>query len=147
MFLQNVGIYLQVQIVLQPIRSTLTHSLPCEPHISYGVNKVWQTKMHTVEPLVPQHSSEVKVTIENLKRYKSPSVEQIPVGLIQEGGETLCSVLLILFKIRKNCKWCGRNLLLYILTQRAMKHTVVIIKEYHCYQLHTKLYPTSFSQD
>jgi hypothetical protein len=31
-------------------------------------------------------------------------------------------------------------------TRKVIKLTVVIIKEYHGYQLHTKLYPVSFSQ-
>jgi hypothetical protein len=34
-------------------------------------------------------ASEVEVAIGKLKRYKSPSVDQIPAKLIQAGGETI----------------------------------------------------------
>jgi hypothetical protein len=45
-----------------------------------------------------------------------------------------------------NCLISGGSLLLYQFTRRTIKLTVVIIVEYHCYQLHTKFYPLSFSQ-
>jgi hypothetical protein len=41
---------------------------------------------------------------------------------------------LILFGIRKNCPIGGRSLLLYQFTRRAMKLTVVVIKEHHFIQ-------------
>jgi hypothetical protein len=45
----------------------------------HGVNDVWQTEIHTAEPLVPEpSSSEVEIAIEKLKRYKSPGIDQIP---------------------------------------------------------------------
>jgi hypothetical protein len=53
---------------------------------------------------------------------------------------------LILFGKRKNFLRSGRNLLLYQFTRKAIKLTVIIIEAYHCYQLHTKLYPLLFSQ-
>jgi len=47
--------------------------------------------MHTAEPLVLEPSSfEVKIAIEKLKRYKSPSTDQIPVGRIATTAEGLC---------------------------------------------------------
>jgi hypothetical protein len=46
--------------------------------------------MRTAEPFVPKPStSEGEDAIGKLKRYKSPSVNQIPAELIQAGGETL----------------------------------------------------------
>jgi hypothetical protein len=42
-------------------------------------------------------------------------------------------------EIRKNCQGNGRNLLLYVFVRRVIKLTAVIIEEYHCYQLHTKV--------
>jgi hypothetical protein len=40
-------------------------------------------------PLVPEPISfEVEIAIKNLKRYKSPSTDQIPAELIQAGGNT-----------------------------------------------------------
>jgi hypothetical protein len=48
---------------------------------------VRQIQIHTVEPLVPDHSRfEVEIAITNLKRYKSPGSDQIPAELIQAGG-------------------------------------------------------------
>jgi hypothetical protein len=68
----------------------------------HGVNDVRQTVIHTAEPLVPDPSSfEVEIAIENMKRYKSPVIDQIPSELIQAGGNALCS------EVHKfiNCIW------------------------------------------
>jgi hypothetical protein len=72
------------------------------------VGGVRQTEMHTAEPFVPEPSaSEVEVAFGKLKNYKSPSVDQIPAELIQEGGETLHSEIHKLTKlIWKNWKDC-----------------------------------------
>jgi hypothetical protein len=44
---------------------------------------VRQIEMHTAEPFVPQQSaSEVEAAIGEVKRYKSPGVDQIPAELI-----------------------------------------------------------------
>jgi len=46
--------------------------------------------MDTAEPLMPKPSSfDVEITIENLKRYKFPGINQILIELIQAGGNTL----------------------------------------------------------
>jgi hypothetical protein len=48
--------------------------------------------MHTAEPLVPDSRPfGVEIAIAKLKRYKSPGSDEIPVELIQGGGEILCS--------------------------------------------------------
>jgi hypothetical protein len=48
--------------------------------------------MHTAEPFVPQPSAaEVEVAIWKLEKYKLPGVDQIPVEMIQAGGQTLHS--------------------------------------------------------
>jgi hypothetical protein len=53
----------------------------------HRVNDVRQTEIHTAEPLVPDpSSSEVEIAIENLKRYKSPGIDQILAELIQARG-------------------------------------------------------------
>jgi hypothetical protein len=68
----------------------------------HRVNDVRQTEIHTAEPLVPEPSSfEVEISIEKLKRYKSPGIDQIPVELIQAGGNTLDSEIHKLI----NCIW------------------------------------------
>jgi hypothetical protein len=55
----------------------------------HGAGGVRQTQMHIAEPFVPEPSaSEFEVATGKLKRYKSPSVDQIPAELIQTGGET-----------------------------------------------------------
>jgi len=52
----------------------------------------------------------------------------------------------ILFGIRRNCHSSGSDLLFYLFIKRVIKLTVVIIREYHSYQLHTKYYPIFLSQ-
>ena len=46
-----------------------------------------QTEIHTAEPLV----FEVEMAIEKLKRYKSPSTDQIPAELIKSESSKICS--------------------------------------------------------
>jgi hypothetical protein len=100
----------------------------------HGVD-VRQTQIRSAEPLVPESSSsEVEIAIEKLKRYKSPGIDQIPAELIQPGKihyVMRSTSLLIVFGIRKNFQFSGRNLLLYLLIRRVIKRTVVIIEEYH----------------
>jgi hypothetical protein len=68
----------------------------------HGVKDVRQTEIRTAEPLVPEpSSSEVKIAIEKLKRYKSPGIDQSPAELIQAGGNTLHSEIHKLI----NCIW------------------------------------------
>jgi hypothetical protein len=44
--------------------------------------------MYTDEPLVPDPTSfQVQITVEMLKRYKSPSTGQIPAELFQAEGK------------------------------------------------------------
>jgi hypothetical protein len=58
----------------------------------HRVSDIRQIEIHTVEPLVPDPSPfEVEIAIVKLKRYKSPSSDEIPAELIQVGGEILCS--------------------------------------------------------
>jgi hypothetical protein len=58
----------------------------------HNVSDVRQSEVHTAEPLVPGPSHlEVEVAIAKLKKYKSPGSDQIPVELIQAGGEILLS--------------------------------------------------------
>jgi len=48
--------------------------------------------MHTAEPILLEPSTfEAGITIENLKRYKSPGIDQIPTELIQGGSNVLRS--------------------------------------------------------
>jgi hypothetical protein len=78
-----------------------------------GVNDVGQTAIRTAEPLVSEPSAfEVGLTIEKLKRHKSPGIDQIPAELIKGGVEhfavgSRCSS--ILFGIRRYCLKRGRS--------------------------------------
>jgi hypothetical protein len=57
-----------------------------------GDNDVRQTEIHRAEPIVPEPSAfGVEMTIEKLKRYKSPGIDQIPANLIKAGGRKICS--------------------------------------------------------
>jgi hypothetical protein len=56
----------------------------------HGINDVRQYEIHRAEPLVSESSTfDVKMTVEELKRYKSPSIDQIPVELIKAEGRTV----------------------------------------------------------
>jgi hypothetical protein len=56
--------------------------------------------VHTADPLLPQASAcEVESAALNLKRCKSPGVDQIPAELFQEGGKTLLSEVHILINL------------------------------------------------
>jgi hypothetical protein len=58
----------------------------------HGVNDVRQTEVHTAEPLVPEHSAfEVEMAIEELKRHKSPGIDQIPAELFKAGNRIIRS--------------------------------------------------------
>jgi hypothetical protein len=54
----------------------------------HNVSDVRQIEVHAAEPLEPGPSRlEVETPIAKLKKYKSPSSDQIPAELIQAGGE------------------------------------------------------------
>jgi len=56
----------------------------------HGVKDVGQAEIHTAEPLVSEPSaSEVELAIDNLKRHKSPVIDQIPAELIKAWGRTI----------------------------------------------------------
>jgi hypothetical protein len=57
-----------------------------------GVNDVRQTGLHTAGPLVPDPSpSEFEMTIQKLKRHRSPGIDPIPAELIKTGGRAIRS--------------------------------------------------------
>jgi hypothetical protein len=46
--------------------------------------------IHAAEPLVPEpRPHEVEIAVAELKKYKSPGIDQIPAEFIQGGGETV----------------------------------------------------------
>jgi hypothetical protein len=60
----------------------------------HNVSDVRQIEVHTAEPLVPGPSRlEVEIAIAKLKKYKSPSSDEIQAELIQAGGEILLSAI------------------------------------------------------
>jgi hypothetical protein len=60
----------------------------------HNVSDVRQIEVHTPEPLVTGPSRlEVENAIAELKKYKSPGIDQIPAELIQAGGKMLLSVI------------------------------------------------------
>jgi len=57
-------------------------------------------EIHTQEPLLFEPSVfEVEMAIENLKRHKSPGIEQIPPKLIQTGVEQFILRAIKLFSL------------------------------------------------
>jgi hypothetical protein len=60
----------------------------------HNVSDVRQIEVHTAEPLVPgRYRLEVENAIVELKKYKSPGSDEIPVELIQAGGGLLLSAI------------------------------------------------------
>jgi len=58
----------------------------------HGVGVVWQTEIHAPEPRVREPSAfELGMATENLKRHKSPGIDQIPSGLVKAGSRTIRS--------------------------------------------------------
>jgi hypothetical protein len=54
----------------------------------HSVSDIRQIEVHTAEPLVPGPSHlEFEIAIAKLKKHKLPGSDQIPVELIQSGGE------------------------------------------------------------
>ena len=82
-----------------------------------AVNDVRQTDIHTAELLVPEQSAfEVEMSIEKLKRHKSPGIDQIPTEVIKAEVEQLAlrSInLLILFGIKRSFLRSERSQSLY----------------------------------
>jgi len=57
----------------------------------HEVKDVGQTEIHTAEPLeIDPSASEFELAIDKLKSHKSPSIDQIPAELINDGGRTMC---------------------------------------------------------
>jgi hypothetical protein len=116
----------------------------------HSASDVRQIEIHTSESLIVDSSLfEVEIAIVLLKKYKIMDSDQILAELVQAGGENYCLRSIdsfIPFGIRKNSLITGMRLLLYQFTKRVIILTVVIIMGYHCYQLHTQLYPVSSIQ-
>jgi hypothetical protein len=109
----------------------------------HSVRDVRLIEIHTAEPLVHGLSpSEVEIVVVKMKKYKLPGSDQIPAELIETEGETLLGFRnsVILFGIRKN------NVVPVYRKINKTDCIHVIIMRCHCFQLHTKLYPISFSQ-
>ena len=111
---------------------TNSHSIlaRCRKHFSqlftvHGVNDVWQTDIHTAEPLVPDPSAfEVELAIEKLKRHKSPVLINSQQKCLRQGVEQFAvrSInSLILFGIRKKCLRIVRSRSLYLSIRTAIK--------------------------
>jgi len=67
----------------------------------HEVKDARQAEIHTLEPLVPEPSAfEVELAIEKLKNHKSPSIDQIPAEMINEGGRTIrCEIHKLIISI------------------------------------------------
>jgi hypothetical protein len=86
--------------------------LLCLLLIAHGVSDVRQSRKRTSDQSLPEPStSEVEITIEELKRYESPGVGQIPAEFIQAGGKTSGGEIHCLASsVWKNCHCSGRNI-------------------------------------
>ena len=88
----------------------------------HGVSDVRQTEIHTAEPPVPEPSAfQVEMAIENVKRHKSPGIDQMPAAEIKAGCRTILYEihnLLILFGIKRNCMRSRSSPSLYLFIRR-----------------------------
>jgi hypothetical protein len=98
---------------------------------------------------VPEHSLvEGELTIENLKRYKSPGTDQIPAKLIKAGDEILSSEIHILIRSVRNKEelpqqW--KESIIVIIHKKVIRLSVIIIEESPFCPVPTTFYPTFFS--
>jgi hypothetical protein len=113
-----------------------------------GIHDVRQMIIHMAEPLIPEPSLvEVEIAVAKLRRYKSPSADQIPAELIKAGGEILYSEI-----HRLTCSiWNKEELpqqwkesVIVPIYKKGDKIDVIIIEESPSYQLLTKFYLTFF---
>ena len=73
-----------------------------------GINDVGQTAALTAEsPFSEPSALESEMAIQNLKRHKSPGIDQIPAELVKEGVRTFRSKIHTLF----NSIWNKEELL------------------------------------
>jgi hypothetical protein len=101
----------------------------------HGCTDVRQNKVQKAEPLVPKPSaSEIEMTIEKLKRHKSPGTDQIPAELIKVRGRTIRSEIHKLI----NCVWNKEELsedwkesIIVPVYKKGLRETVVIIQACH----------------
>jgi hypothetical protein len=119
----------------------------------HNVSDVSQIEVHTAEPLEPGPSRfEVEIAIAKWKKYKSPGSDEIPIDLIQAGGEILLSTIHKLINSVWNKEdspdqWKESIIVpVHKKGDKMTKLTVIIIVGYHCFQLHTKFYRISSSQ-
>jgi hypothetical protein len=100
----------------------------------HGVNDLRRTEIQTAKPPVPEPGvSEFEMAIEKLNRHKSLGTDQIPAELINKLYNSiwkLCNSIWNREEMPEQWKE-------YLFTRQVMKETVVIIKAYHFYQLHT----------
>jgi hypothetical protein len=142
---ENGDLLVDSHIILNRWRNYFSHLMNVR-----NVNDVRQIEVHTAEPLVPGPSClEVEIAIAKLKKYKLPGSDQMLSELIQAGGEVLLYVIHKLIHSiwnREELPDQWKESMIVNVHQKGDKLTVIIIGGYHCYQLHTKLFPISFSQ-
>jgi len=110
-----------------------------------GFNDVRQREIHTAEPLVPEpHPFEVKMALENLKRHKSPGIDQFPAEMIKAGGRTIrfeiCKLIISIWNKEGLPEEWKESI---IIPNSNKCDKTIIIEAYHFCQIHTKFYPTS----
>jgi hypothetical protein len=91
---------------------------------------------------------EVEIGIAKFKKHKLPGGDQIQALLFQAVSETLWSEIhklinLIWSKEELPVQWNEANIV-RIYKNGDKNLTIVIIKKYHCYQVHAEFYPVSF---
>jgi hypothetical protein len=87
---KNDDLFAESHYILNTWKSYISQLL----NVVYSVSDDRQIDIHTAEPLVPDPSPfDGELAIAKMKRQKLPGSDQIPVELIQAGGETLQHVI------------------------------------------------------
>jgi hypothetical protein len=129
------------------------HGSETEPtlHTSRGINRSIQIALSTVSRLQTINTWSQSSWGCNFyckaEKYKSPVSDQISAEMYQAGGETLVSVTHKLITSIWNTEempdqW--KESIIVPIHKTGDKTDCIIIVGYHCYQLHTTFYKTSF---
>jgi hypothetical protein len=104
----------------------------------HGLNDVRQTEIQSAKPPAPEPGVfAVEMATEKLKRHESPGTDQIPAEMITAGCRTIRSKIHKLYNSIWNKEEMPEQWKEYLFIRWVIKQTVVIIKAYHFYKLHT----------
>jgi len=93
----------------------------------------------------------LRLLFKSPQKYRSPGTHQIPAERIGKGGGTIGSKIhKLINSVWNEEEWpqVWKESIIFILPiyKKSDKQIILIIELFHCYQLHTEFYPSSFCQ-